>query len=95
MFSSSDIANYLLKTLATLKDEISALQAISAANSEQQRRDRDDIEYLKKELSQKPDSSEIVTKGELSELKSQIAIGILTLLGGGVAVEFLMKLLGL
>lgn len=93
MFSSNDIANYLLKTLAALKDELSQLQSLSAANSEQQRRDRDDIEFLKTELSKKASSSEVVSKEALSELKAQIAMGILTLLGGTILTEVLLKIL--
>lgn len=95
MFSSTDIANYLLKTLASLKNEVSALQSLSAANSEQQKRDRDDIEYLKAELAKKASASDIVTKTELSELKSQIAVGLLSLIGGGIALEVVIKILGL
>ena len=95
MFSSADIANYLLKMLASLRNDVSSLQSLSAANSEQQKRDRDDIEYIKAELSKKASASDIVTKTELSELKSQIAVGILSLFGGGIALEITLKILGL
>lgn len=94
MFSSNDIANYLLKTLAQLKNDVSALQSLSAANSEQQKRDRDDIEYLKKELSTKLNSSEAVSQQQLSELKAKTAIAVLTLFGGGVAIEVFLRVFG-
>lgn len=94
MFSSNDIANYLLKTLAQLKNDVSVLQSLSAANSEQQKRDRDDIEYLKKELSTKLNSSEAVSQQQLSELKAKTAIAVLTLFGGGVAIEVFLRVFG-
>lgn len=95
MFSPNDIANFLLKTLADMKGELSTLQSQFAANLEQQKRDRDDIEYLKDELSKKASESEIVTKGQLSELKANIATWLLVFFGGSVAIEIVLKVLGL
>lgn len=94
MFSSNDIANYLLKTLAGLSQEISRLSKECSGFVEQQKRDRDDIEYLKKELSTKLNSSEAVSQQQLSELKAKTAIAVLTLFGGGVAIEVFLRVLG-